>query len=178
VAVVDSWGRRPLLLWGVAGIVVALLALGSSTSGILPFGPEADAWTSLVALLLYVGCYQASRESFFLFSQKNKFHHPVCCSFLLLSFFFLSSFLSSSSGFSNTYNLYILKYYKMQVSFGPISWLLCGEVFPLKVRGQAIALATLTNFASNFVVSLALPPVQQAVGPAGEFLGCLGFIYR
>ncbi len=30
VATVDSWGRRPLLLWGVSGIVVALLALGTA----------------------------------------------------------------------------------------------------------------------------------------------------
>jgi hypothetical protein len=54
------------------------------------------------------------------------------------------------------------------MSFGPISWLLVGEVFPLRVRGQAIALATLTNFASNFGVSLVLPSIQQAVGPSGE----------
>lgn len=39
-----------------------------------------------------------------------------------------------------------------QVSFGPISWLIVGEVFPLAVRGQAAALATVTNFGSNFLV--------------------------
>ncbi len=39
-----------------------------------------------------------------------------------------------------------------QISFGPISWLMVGEVFPLAVRGQASALATMTNFASNFAV--------------------------
>ncbi|KAL4515024.1 hypothetical protein Ndes2526B_g03660 [Nannochloris sp. 'desiccata'] len=53
-----------------------------------------------------------------------------------------------------------------QMSFGPISWLLVGEVFPLRVRGQAIALATLTNFASNFLVSLVLPSLQDLYGPA------------
>lgn len=40
----------------------------------------------------------------------------------------------------------------VQVSFGPISWLMVGEVFPLAVRGPAAALATLTNFGSNFLV--------------------------
>lgn len=40
-----------------------------------------------------------------------------------------------------------------QVSFGPISWLIVGEVFPLAVRGQAAALATVTNFGSNFLVN-------------------------
>ena len=39
-----------------------------------------------------------------------------------------------------------------QLSFGPISWLIVGEVFPLSVRGPATALATLTNFGSNFLV--------------------------
>ena len=41
---------------------------------------------------------------------------------------------------------------EMQVSFGPISWLLVGEIFPLSVRSQASALATITNFGSNFGV--------------------------
>ncbi len=41
----------------------------------------------------------------------------------------------------------------MQASFGPISWLMVGEVFPLAVRGPAAAVASLTNFGSNFLVS-------------------------
>jgi hypothetical protein len=53
---------------------------------------------------------------------------------------------------------------ELQVSFGPISWLLLGELFPLAVRGQAIALASFVNFASNFLVSLALPAFEDAYG--------------
>jgi len=56
-----------------------------------------------------------------------------------------------------------------QVSFGPISWLIVGEALPLAIRGRAAALATLTNFASNFAVSLALPSLQAALGPAGTY---------
>jgi hypothetical protein len=47
-----------------------------------------------------------------------------------------------------------------QVSFGPISWLIVGEIFPLTVRGPASALATVTNFGSNFLVRS--PPVCAA----------------
>jgi len=48
----------------------------------------------------------------------------------------------------------------LQVSFGPISWLIVGEVFPLAVRGPATALATLTNFGSNFLASThPVPPL-------------------
>jgi MFS family permease len=115
VFTVDSWGRRPLLLYGVSGMVLSLLALGFTQAG--PAGGALDgaaAWASVGALLLYVGCYQ--------------------------------------------------------MSFGPISWLIVGEVFPLAVRGQAIALATFINFGSNFLVSLVLPEVQEAVGLSATYL--------
>ena len=53
----------------------------------------------------------------------------------------------------------------VQVSFGPISWLLVGEIFPLSVRGQAAAFATFTNFGSNFLVGLAT--LSQCAAVAG-----------
>lgn len=115
VATVDSWGRRPLLLTGVAGIVVSLVALAAASSGAAPVPPEVTAWVSVFALLAYVGAYS--------------------------------------------------------ISFGPISWLIVGEVFPLRVRGQAIALATLTNFLSNFLVSLALPTLQEGYGQTAMYVG-------
>lgn len=57
-----------------------------------------------------------------------------------------------------------------QVSFGPITWLIVGEVFPVEVRSAAVGLATITNFGSNFLVSLVLPSVQDALGPSGTYL--------
>jgi sugar porter (SP) family MFS transporter len=56
-----------------------------------------------------------------------------------------------------------------QISFGPISWLIVGEIFPLSVRGQATAVATLVNFGSNFGVSLVLPSVQDGLGAGGAY---------
>ncbi|VVB14867.1 unnamed protein product [Arabis nemorensis] len=55
VVVIDRLGRRPLLLGGVSGMVVSLFLLGSyyiffSTAPVV----------AVVALLLYVGCYQLS----------------------------------------------------------------------------------------------------------------------
>ena len=58
-----------------------------------------------------------------------------------------------------------------QVSFGPIVWLLVGEVFPSKVRSQAVGIATLLNFGSNFVVSLNLPNAIDQVGIKSTYLG-------
>lgn len=48
----------------------------------------------------------------------------------------------------------------LQISFGPISWLMVSEIFPLRTRGRGISLAVLTNFASNAVVTFAFPPLK------------------
>jgi hypothetical protein len=64
VASVDKLGRRPLLLFGVSGMVVALLALTAAQGGVDAAEAAAAAaggsaaWLSAAALLLYVGCYQ------------------------------------------------------------------------------------------------------------------------
>ncbi|VAI39228.1 unnamed protein product [Triticum turgidum subsp. durum] len=57
-----------------------------------------------------------------------------------------------------------------QLSFGPISWLMVSEIFPLRTRGRGISLAVLTNFGSNALVTLAFPPLQGYLGPANVFL--------
>jgi len=56
-----------------------------------------------------------------------------------------------------------------QVSFGPIAWLMVGEVFPAEVRSAAVGVATITNFAANTGVSLALPLLQAQLGQAGTY---------
>ncbi|KAL3146782.1 hypothetical protein ABBQ38_014764 [Trebouxia sp. C0009 RCD-2024] len=111
VATVDKLGRRPLLLGGVTGLVLSLLAL-SGAQGLVK--GDTATWVSVVGLLAYTASYQ--------------------------------------------------------VSFGPISWLIVGEIFPLSVRGQAAAFATFTNFGSNFLVSLALPTLQDKAGLGATYL--------
>jgi len=61
VLTVDSLGRRPLLLGGVGAMVVALLALGGSQ---VALEGGLGTWTSVIALLMYVGAYQASIHDF------------------------------------------------------------------------------------------------------------------
>ncbi|GKV53591.1 hypothetical protein SLEP1_g60110 [Rubroshorea leprosula] len=61
VAKVDNLGRRPLLIGGVSGIALSLFLLAAYYKflGGLPL-------VAVAALLLYVGCYQASILSFLL----------------------------------------------------------------------------------------------------------------
>jgi len=39
------------------------------------------------------------------------------------------------------------------ISLGPIAWLLISEVFPTKIRGLGMSIATMVNWISNFVVA-------------------------
>ena len=116
VTYVDSLGRRPLLLGGVAVMTLSTLALGICSETLATGDSLAAPMTaraSVVAIFMYVGAYQ--------------------------------------------------------VSFGPIAWLLVGEIFPQKVRSAAVGTATLTNFASNFLVSLYLPTLIEEFGTAGTY---------
>ena len=72
-----------------------------------------------------------------------------------------------------------------QVGFGPISWLMISEVFPLSIRGQAVALSVQMNFFLNFVVQLIVPILTSAVGLPSTFglfavftVYSLYFVYR
>lgn len=66
-----------------------------------------------------------------------------------------------------------------QVSFGPISWLMVSEIFPLKTRGRGISLAVLVNFGSNALVTFAFSPLK--VGHVSVFAAfyilCFTVIY-
>ncbi|XP_047310199.1 D-xylose-proton symporter-like 3, chloroplastic [Impatiens glandulifera] len=50
-----------------------------------------------------------------------------------------------------------------QISFGPISWLMVSEIFPLRTRGKGISLAVLTNFGTNAIVTFAFSPLKVTV---------------
>lgn len=48
---------------------------------------------------------------------------------------------------------------------GPIPWFLAAELFPQGPRPAAVALAGAANWAGNFVVGMAFPALQHALGP-------------
>ncbi|KAL8954287.1 MAG: hypothetical protein Q9193_007301, partial [Seirophora villosa] len=43
-------------------------------------------------------------------------------------------------------------------TWGPVSWIYPPELFPLRVRGKAVALATSANWAFNFALGYFVPP--------------------
>jgi MFS family permease len=55
------------------------------------------------------------------------------------------------------------------IGLGPIFWLLIAEIYPLRVRGLAMSVATTANWGSNLVVSLTFLTLVEALGPANTF---------
>lgn len=54
-------------------------------------------------------------------------------------------------------------------SLGAIAWILVSEVFPLRVRGRGVAVATLFSGISNFAVSLTFLSLINTLGNASTF---------
>jgi SP family galactose:H+ symporter-like MFS transporter len=55
------------------------------------------------------------------------------------------------------------------IGLGPVFWLMISEIYPLKVRGTAMGIATLVNWAANLVVALTFLSLVNAVGRPGTF---------
>jgi len=50
------------------------------------------------------------------------------------------------------------------MSWGPICWVLIGEIFPNKIRGKAIAIAVATQWAANYFISSTYPALMELSG--------------
>ncbi|KAJ6299597.1 hypothetical protein OIU76_020549 [Salix suchowensis] len=90
---------------------------------------------------------------------------------IALSLFLLSAYYKFLGGFPLVAVAALLLYVGCyQISFGPISWLMVSENFPLRTRGRGISLAVLTNFGSNAIVTFAFSPLKEFLGAENLFL--------
>lgn len=90
---------------------------------------------------------------------------------ITLSLLLLAAYYKLLQGFPIIAVISLLLYVGCyQVSFGPISWLMVSEIFPLRTRGRGISLAVLTNFGSNAIVTFAFSPLKELLGTENLFL--------
>ena len=61
-----------------------------------------------------------------------------------------------------SFNIYVAFF---AATWGPVVWVLLGEMFPNRIRAAALALAVAAQWTANFIVSTAFPPI------AGKSLG-------
>lgn len=63
------------------------------------------------------------------------------------------------------------------MSWGPICWVLISEIFPNRIRGQAVAIAVAAQWAANFFISSTYPAMMEFSGAfAYGFYGTMAVI--
>ena len=58
-------------------------------------------------------------------------------------------------------NLYVIFF---NVSWGPVMWVMLGEMFPNQIRGSALAVCGFAQWFANFVISLSFPFMAAGLG--------------
>jgi MFS family permease len=105
----DRWGRRPLLLTGISGMVLALLGL------VIAFLPAEGVikWLATASIMVFIASFA--------------------------------------------------------IGLGPIPQLLGTELFPRRIRGQAMSIATFSNWIFNFLVVFTFLDFTTSISHAGTF---------
>ncbi|MCW6511766.1 sugar porter family MFS transporter [Lichenifustis flavocetrariae] len=55
------------------------------------------------------------------------------------------------------------------VGLGPVFWLMLSEIYPLRIRGRAMSVGTVANWAANLVVALSFLTLTQVLGKPATF---------
>ena len=105
---IDSWGRRPLLIWGMAAIFVSLTIVAIQFS----LGGTSGIWV-LIMLCIYMAA--------------------------------------------------------LALSINAVIWVLIGEIFPNRIRGRAMSIATFANWGINFLTAFIFPWYVAKIGMGAGF---------
>ena len=77
-----------------------------------------------------------------------------------LTFLGLAAYLQRTEIWVLTFMLtYIASF---AIAIGPVTWVLLSEIFPTKVRGRAMAIATLLLWTANYIVSQTFPMLDES----------------
>ncbi len=119
IALVDKWGRKPLLITGSIGMAITL--------GLLAF---------------IFGTAQVGADG--------------------------NLILSSTKGTIALFaaNSYIVAF---GISWGPVVWVLLGEMFPNQMRGAALAVGGLSQWGANFLITMTFPILLRSIGLGGAY---------
>ena len=55
------------------------------------------------------------------------------------------------------------------MSWGPVMWVMLGEMFPNQIRGSGLAVAGAAQWTSNFVITVSFPILLAGIGLAGAY---------
>lgn len=169
MSLIDRFGRRPLLGFGLSGIAVCMLLLaygfGSATYTLdreAIEGLRADIDRQQLASLLDRTYHSDTgfREAVSAAVGADVYEK------------FEPQLVGSAIAMNPTLILFAILGFvaSFAVSIGPVMWVLFSELFPNRVRGLAISVAGLVNSAVAFAVTLVFPWQLATLGSATTFL--------
>ncbi len=63
-------------------------------------------------------------------------------------------------------NLYVVFF---NFSWGPVVWVMLGEMFPNQIRGSALAVSGISMWVSNFIITMTFPMMLSGMGLGGAY---------
>ncbi len=63
-------------------------------------------------------------------------------------------------------NVYVIFF---NMSWGPVMWVMLGEMFPNQIRGSGLAIAGAAQWTSNFAITVSFPILLTGIGLAGAY---------
>jgi len=87
---------------------------------------------------------------------------------VVLGVFFASPTLQSSVGWLALAAL-LFYIFGFAIGLGPVFWLMISEIFPLQMRGPAMAVCTMFNWGFNFLISYTFLTLTDAITKEGTF---------
>jgi len=63
-------------------------------------------------------------------------------------------------------NLYVIFF---NMSWGPVMWVMLGEMFPNQIRGSGLAVSGLAQWGSNFAITMTFPILLAGIGLGGAY---------
>jgi SP family sugar:H+ symporter-like MFS transporter len=63
-------------------------------------------------------------------------------------------------------NVYVMFF---SLSWGPVMWVMLGEMFPNQIRGSGLAVAGFFQWTSNFAITMTFPILLRSIGLAGAY---------
>ena len=113
---IDSWGRRPLLIWGMSAVFISLMIIAFQFT----LGGTSGIW-----IVIMICIYMAS----------------------------------------------------LALSINAVIWVLIGEIFPNRIRGRAMSIATFANWGINFLTAFIFPWYVAKIGMNAGFFTFAGFCF-
>jgi MFS family permease len=176
MALIDRWGRKPLLILGLSGIIVSMaLCTYGFARATYTLTPEAmveiqkveniDQSFDPAKLAPLVGktfdndvdFKNALKETIGVEAARDNESLLISNSITMNAILILVGILGFVASFA--------------ISLGPVMWVLFSEIFPNQLRGVAISFVGLINSLVSFLVQLIFPVELATLGAALTFAG-------